>query len=75
MLRVRIDHHEIFVSPIDPSQLEFIKIGARVTVQGTLRPTPAAPQGGLTYAMSRAEAHRLAHTRFYVDAWSVSVLD
>jgi hypothetical protein len=75
MLRVKIDHHEIFVSPIDPSQLEFIKVGARVTIQGTLRPTPTAPQGRLTYAMGPSEAHRLARTRFYVDAWSVSVLD
>jgi hypothetical protein len=75
MLRVLIDHHEIFVSPPDPSKLEFVRPGARVNIQGTLRATPAAPQGQLTYAMSSGEAHRLARTKLYVDAWSVQVQD
>lgn len=75
MMRVRVNDHEIFVSPIDPSSMEFIKVGARVNIQGTLRPTPTAPQGRLTYAMDASEARRLAKTKYYVDAWSVQVQD
>lgn len=71
VLRIAVGKHEIFVVPPDPSALDFVAIGAHVTVQGTLRPTPSAPQAHLIYAMSRRDARRLAHTRFYVDAWSV----
>ena len=75
LLRVAIDHHEIFVAPMDPSSLEFIAVGSRVNVDGTLRPTPAAQQARKVYAMGPAEAKRLARTPFYVEAWSVSVID
>jgi len=71
VLRVAIGKHEIFVVPPDPSALDFVAIGAHVAIQGTLRPTPSAPQARLIYAMSKRDAQRLAHTRFYVDAWSV----
>jgi len=71
VLRVAVGKHEIFVVPPDPSALDFVAIGAHVTIQGTLRPTPSAPQAHLIYAMSRRDAQRLAHTRLYVDAWSV----
>jgi hypothetical protein len=75
LLRVSVGKHEIFVAPPDPSSLEFLAVGARVDVQGTLQRTPTAQQARLVYAMSRAEARRLAHTKFYVDAWSVSAVD
>jgi len=75
VLRVRVDHHEIFVVPDDPSLLEWITVGARVNVSGILRPTPAAKQAQLIYAMGRAEARRLARTKFYVEASSVSAVD
>lgn len=75
LLRVEIDHLQIFVAPIDPSSIELIAIGARVRVSGTLRRPPAEQQARLVYAMGPSEANRLAHTPFYVEAWSVSVLD
>src|SRR5262245_7373747 len=37
VLRVSVARHEIFVVPADPSTLNFLTIGARVDVQGTLR--------------------------------------
>ena len=75
LLRVEIDHLQVYVAPIDPSASEFIAVGARVTVSGTLRRPPAEQQARLVYAMGPSEAHRLARTPFYVVAWSVSALD
>lgn len=75
VLRVAIDKHEIFVAPIDPSSMEFLAVGARVDIQGTLHRAPSAPQARLIYAMGPAEARRLARTGFYVDAWAVSAVD
>jgi len=75
LLRVAIGKHEIFVAPPDPSSLEWIAVGAKVDVQGTLQRTPTAQQARLVYAMGPVEARRLARTRFYVDAWSVSAVD
>lgn len=75
VLRVAIDKHEIFVAPIDPSSIEFLAVGARVDIQGTLHRAPSAPQARLIYAMGPAEARRLARTGFYVDAWAVSAVD
>lgn len=72
ILRVRYGKHEIFVVPPDPAKLDWIAVGARIHVQGTLRKPPTAPQARLEYAMRRSEARRLARARFYVDAWSVS---
>ena len=72
LLRVAAAKHEIFVAVPDPSALDFVAVGAHVAIQGTLRRTPSAPQARLVYAMSSREAHRLARTRFYVDAWSVT---
>jgi hypothetical protein len=75
VLRVVADNHEIFVAPNDPTKLDFLAIGARVNVQGTLHRAPTAPQARLVYAMSRSEARRLAHTRFYIDAWALTASD
>jgi hypothetical protein len=72
ILRVRYGKHEIFVVPPDPAKLDWIAVGARIHVQGTLRRPPSAPQARLEYAMRRGDARRLARARFYVDAWSVS---
>lgn len=72
VLRVAIGHHEIFVAPNNPSTLGFLAIGARVDVLGTLRRAPSARQAQLIYAMETREARRLARTRYYVEAWSVS---
>ena len=72
ILRVHYGKHEIFVVPPDPAKLDFIAVGARIHVQGTLRKPPTAPQARLQYAMRNCDARRLAHARFYVDAWSVS---
>lgn len=75
LLRVEVDHQQIFVAPIDPSSIEFIAIGARLSINGTLRRPPTAQQARLTYAMGPSEAQRLAQSPFYVVAWSVSALD
>jgi hypothetical protein len=72
MTRVAYGKHEIFVAPIDPSELQFVAIGARVDVRGTLREAPTAPQARLAYAMSPREARRLARHRIYVRAWSLT---
>ncbi len=75
LLRVAIDKHELFVSPIDPSVMEFLAVGARINVMGTLHRVPSPQQARLMYAMGPREAARLARTHFYVDAWSVSAVD
>jgi hypothetical protein len=75
LIRVGVDHHEIFVAPMDPSTIDFLAIGAHVDVQGTLRRTPSARQAELTYAMGSGEARRLARTQFFVDAWALSAID
>lgn len=72
VVRVRYGKHEIFVSPPDPAKLDWIAVGARINVQGTLRRTPSAPQARLQYAMRTGEARRLSRTRFYVDAWALT---
>lgn len=72
LLRASYDGHEIFVAPVDPSQLDFIAIGAHIDVLGTLVPAPSKRQAQLELAMGAREARRLAHARVYVDAWSVS---
>jgi hypothetical protein len=71
-LRVRAGKHEIFVVPPDPAKLDFIAVGARLHVQGTLCRSPSAPQARLEYAMRAADARRLARTRFYIAAWAVT---
>lgn len=75
VLRVSVARHEIFVAPNDPSTLNFLTIGARVDVLGTLRRAPSARQAQLVYAMGAYEARRLARTRYYVEAWSVSAVE
>lgn len=75
VLRVAIDKHEMFVAPIDPSTIEFLAVGARIDVQGTLHRAPSAAQARLVYAMGPQEARRLARTGFYVDAWALSAVD
>ena len=75
LLRVEVNHQQIFVAPIDPSAIEHIAVGARLTIHGTLRRPPTAQQARMTYAMGATEAQRLAETPFYVEAWSVSALD
>jgi hypothetical protein len=75
LLRVRVGRHDIFVVPPDPSSMEFFAVGAKVDVRGTLERTPTAQQARLIYAMGPVEAHRLARTRFYVDAWAVTAVD
>lgn len=71
-LRVRHGKQELFVIPVDPASLEFIAVGAKVDVLGTLVETPSAGQARLMYAMSAREAQRIARQRVYVDAWSVT---
>jgi len=75
VLRVAADDHEIFVAPIDPSSLEFLAVGSRINVQGTLHAVPTAKQAQLVYAMGPKEARRLARSRFYLDAWALSAVD
>lgn len=75
VLRVSVAKHEIFVVPHDPSALDFLTVGARLDVQGTLRRAPGARQAQLVYAMGAQEARRLARSRYYVDAWSVSAIE
>lgn len=75
VLRVADRKREIFVVPEDPSSLDFLAVGARVHVQGTLRAAPSARQAQLIYAMGPREARKLARSRFYVDAWVVSAVD
>lgn len=75
VLRVAVGKHQIFVAPDDPSALEFLTIGAHINVVGTLRRTPSTGQAQKIYAMGASEARRLARTRFYVDAWSMSAVD
>jgi hypothetical protein len=66
VLRIRDHHHQLFVAPVDPSTLDFLRAGAHVDVRGTLRRTQGVDQARLTYAMSHAAARRFAHDRFYV---------
>src|SRR5262245_38685679 len=73
MARVSDGRHEIFVAPNDPSSLDFVAVGARVNVRGTLFRSPSAGQARLIYAMSAREARRLARDPVYVDAWAFAV--
>lgn len=75
MMRVAYGKHEIFVAPVDPSTLDFVAVGAKVDVRGTLRDAPSASQARLVYAMSPREARLLARSGVYVDAWSVTAIE
>ena len=66
VLRIGDRHHQLFVVPVDPSTLDFLTVGARVDVRGTLRKTPSASQARLIYAMSRSASRRFARDRLYV---------
>lgn len=72
MMRVSLGRRQLFVAPIDPSMLGFIRVGAIVDVRGTLRASPGAAQARVTYAIDRKSAAQLARDRVFVDAWSVS---
>lgn len=73
MLRVSVGRLELFVAPIDPSSIDFIRTGAVVDVRGTLRASPSAKQGMTTYAMNRRLAKQLESDGVYVDAWAVQL--
>jgi hypothetical protein len=72
MVRLASGKREIYAAPLDPSSLQFLALGSRVDVRGTLVEAPSVGQAMLAFAMSAHEARRLAHSRVYVDAWSVS---
>jgi hypothetical protein len=72
VMRASYRHHDIFIVPVDPSVLDFLAIGARIDVRGTLRDAPSVGQARLVFAMSASEARRLSRQRVYVDAWSVN---
>jgi hypothetical protein len=73
VVRIGDHRHELFVVPQDPSTLDFLTIGAHVSVRGTLRKTQPAAQARLIYAMSSPAARRFARDRFYVGVATVAL--
>jgi hypothetical protein len=63
---------QIFVVPADPSFIEFVAIGGRVDLHGTLRKAPSASQAKLTFGMDMASARRLGGEQLYIEAWSIT---
>lgn len=72
IVRVGDGRHEIFVAPIDPVSIEFLAIGAKIDVRGTLLRSPSASQARLSYAMCRRAAERLSRDRVFVEAWTIT---
>lgn len=62
----------IFVVPIDPSQLEVLRVGARVDIRGDLRYPLAARQAALELGVGMNDARRIAASPHYIDAWSLT---
>lgn len=63
---------QVFVVPIDPSQVEMLAPGARIDVRGTLRSSPSARQAALELGVGMRAARRIAASPHYIDAWAVT---
>ncbi len=64
--------HQLFAVPIDPSFVEFVTVGARIDLRGTLRETPSARQATMVFALDRTSSRLIADEPLYIDAWTMA---